>query len=215
LPHRDLAADDPEKVQPTVRDALIGLAIGLLLVYASLWVPYRLLSWPLLGLGVIFIVVMSGFILVSTWEMVSPGVRRVTARARGHVRQDPRLGTLTRNVEAGCWEGGFDADGRRIEILIDGRDEPDSKLLDRAHEFVADFAAVERRVRAYLGEEAARETDPELAVQIAGLRVSAVRFLSGQRAAARVEIEFKGPDEDMFWSCTYAGGTPRDLWFDS
>src|SRR5688572_3171709 len=92
-------AEEPEKVEPTIRDALIGLGIGLLLLYVGTWVTYRFVSWPIIGCGVLFIVVMSGFIIVSAWGKASPGIRRVTARARGHVRQDPQLGTLTRNVK--------------------------------------------------------------------------------------------------------------------
>jgi hypothetical protein len=208
------AVDETEQVQPTVRDALIGLGIGLLLVYVATWVPYRVVSWSIIGLGVLFIVVMSGFIIVSAWDKASPGIRRVTAKARGHVRQDPRLGTLTRDVKAECWEGEFAVGDRRIELLIDGHDEPEPKLIARARELVADFETVQRRVTDYLAREAKRESDPELAAQIAALRVSALKFLSGKRGG-RVDIEFKGPDEDLYWSCTYAEGKPRDLWFDS
>ena len=208
------AVDEPERVQPTVRDALIGLGIGLLLVYVATWVPYGFVSWSIIGLGVLFIVVMSGFIIVSAWDKASPGIRRVTAKARGHVRQDPRLGTLTRNVKGEYWEGVFAAGDRRIELLVDGHDEPDPKLVARARELVADFDSVERRVQEFLAHEAKRESEPELAAQIAGLRVSALKFLSGKRGG-RVDIEFKGPDEDLYWSCTYADGKPRDLWFDS
>lgn len=208
------AADDPEKVQPTVRDALIGLGIGLLLVFVGTRVSYRLVSWPIIGLGALFVIVMSGFVIVVTWERMSPGIRRVTARARGHVRHDPQLGTLTRNIKAECWEGEFVAGSGRIDLLIDGQDEPDPKLVARARELVAEFETVQRRVDAYLADEATRESDPELAAQIAALRVSELKVLSGKRGG-RVEIDFKGPDEDIFWSCTYADGKPRDLWFDS
>ena len=205
---------EPDKVQPTVRDALIGLGIGLLLVWGGTRVPYRSVSWLLIGLGVLFVAVMSGFVIVVAWERASPGIRRVMARARGHVRRDPQLGTLTRNVKAVAWEGAFAAGDRRVALLIDGRDEPDPKLVARARELVADFATVQRRVDDFLAHEATRESDPELAAQIAALRVSELRFRSGKRRD-RVEIDFKGPDEDMFWSCTYADGTPKDLWFDS
>jgi hypothetical protein len=207
-------ADESEKVQPTIRDALIGLGIGVLLVFFGMRVPYRFVSWLIIGLGVLFVVVMSGFVAVSAFERASPGIQRLVARARGHVRQDPQLGTLTRNIKAECWEGAFAAGDRRIELLINGHDEPDPGLVARAREFVADFETVQRRVDEYLASEAKRESDPELAAQIAGLRVSALRFLSGKRPG-RIEIDFEGPDVDMFWSCTYANGKARGLWFDS
>ena len=206
--------DEPEKVQPTIRDALIGLGIGLLLLFLGTRVSYRFVSWLIIGLGVLFVVVMSAFVIVSAWERASPGIRRMTARARGHVRHDPQLGTLTRNTRAECWKGEFAAGGQRIELLIDGYDEPDPKLVARARELVADFETVQRRLDQYLAHEAKRESDQDLAAQIAALRVSALKFLSGKRGG-RIDIDFRGPDEDIFWSCTYANGKPRDLWFDS
>jgi hypothetical protein len=220
------SGDDSEKVEPTIRDALIGLGIGLLLVYLGTRVPYRIASWMLIGLGLLFVVVMSGFVIVVVWERASPGIRRVMARVRGHVRHDARLGKLTRNVKGEYWEGAFTSRrsspdepvpakaDRQIELLIDGLDEPDPKLVGRAREFVADFATVQRRVDEFLADELRRETDPELATQIAGLRVSAIRFFSGKRSG-RVDIDFRGPDEDLYWSCTYADGKPQDLWYDS
>jgi hypothetical protein len=205
--------DDADKVQPTVRDALIGLGIGLVLLFLGMRVPSRILSWLLIGIGLLFVVVMAGFVIVSVWERASPGIRRVTARARGHVRRDPQLGTLIRDVKGECWEGTFAAGDRRIELLIDGRDEPDPKLVSRARELVADFGTVQQRLDAYLAEEATREDDAEMAAQIAALQVSAVKFLS-RKARARVEIDFRGPDEDVFWSCSYVDGKPKGLWFD-
>jgi hypothetical protein len=41
---------------------------------------------------------------------------------RGHVRRDPQLGTLIRDVEAEDWEGDFRVQDRTVEILIDGKE---------------------------------------------------------------------------------------------
>ena len=62
--------DDHDKVEPTVRDALIGMAIGLLLIYAGTRISSSILSWLVIGVGVIFVAVMSGFGYVG--ESVSP-----------------------------------------------------------------------------------------------------------------------------------------------
>lgn len=204
---------DPDKVEPTIRDALIGLAIGIALVWVGMRLPYRYVSWPLIGLGVLFVLVMSGFLIATSWTTASPMIARVLARTRGHTRLDPVLGTLTRNVSAGCWEGAFAAGGRQIDLVVDGRSEPDPTLVARAREVVADFESIQRQLDAFLREAAQRESDPELSAQIAGLRVSAIRALAGD-GEQRVEIDFRGPDEDVFWSCTYANGEPVDLWFD-
>ena len=37
--------DEDDKVEPTVRDALIGAAIGLLLIYAGTHISYWVLKW--------------------------------------------------------------------------------------------------------------------------------------------------------------------------
>jgi len=41
--------DDHDKVQPTVRDALIGAAIGLLLIYAGTHISNWILRWLVIG----------------------------------------------------------------------------------------------------------------------------------------------------------------------
>ncbi len=46
--------DDHDKVEPTVRDALIGAAIGLLLIYAGTRISYWILRWLVIGVGLMF-----------------------------------------------------------------------------------------------------------------------------------------------------------------
>ena len=121
--------DDHDKVEPTVRDALIGAAIGLLLIYAGTHISSSILSWLVIGVGVIFVAVMSGFVISVMWAKASPRARRIMSRARGHERRDPQLGTLIRNVKAQAWEGEFRVRDRTVEILIDGKQEPDPALV--------------------------------------------------------------------------------------
>jgi hypothetical protein len=73
---------------------------------------------------------------------------------RGHVRRDPQLGTLIRNVKAEAWEGDFRVRDRTVEILIDGKKEPNPALVARARELVADFDNFELRLNDYLAQAA-------------------------------------------------------------
>jgi hypothetical protein len=207
------APAQPEKVQPTIRDALIGIGIGVLLIFSGLWVPYRYLSWPLLGLGWLFVVVMAGFVIVTGWERFSPTIRQIAARARGHVRHHSQLGALTRNTQAACWEGAFYARDGRIRIVIDGGEEPDPKLVAHARDLIADIDNIQRKIDTFLADEAKREADPELAAQIAGLRVAAINVFS-KKGSPRSNVDLKGEDVDVFWSCTLINGKPENLWFD-
>lgn len=206
-------SDDYDKVEPTIRDALIGAGIGLLLIYGGTRISNWILSWVVIGVGVIFVAVMSGFVISVVWTKASPRVRRITSSARGHVRTDPQLGTLVRNVEAEAWQGEFKVGDRTVEILIDGKEEPDPALVARARELLADFATFERRLNDYLAETAqdwASET-PELAADIAALRLASVKL----RSRKSMLVDFAGPDEDVYWSCEYEDGNFSGLDYDS
>jgi hypothetical protein len=195
---------------PTVRDAAIGLAIGLALLYLGTRFSTWWLRWPTLGLGVLFVLVMGGYIIADRWQRMSVPVKRAASRMRGHVRTDPLLGTLQRNVEAEAWEGTFASAHGTVELLIAGGEEPAPALVARAREVAADFPALERRVAAYLAREAAE--DAELAAEIRALRVALLRFNRPERPD-EVEIVFAGPEE-KWWTCIDAGGELRDLDFD-
>ena len=205
--------DEDDKVEPTVRDALIGAAIGLLLIYAGTHISYWILKWLVIGVGLMFVAVMSGFVISAIWTKAFPGAHRIVSRARGHVRRDPQLGRLIRNVEAEAWEGDFRVRDRTVEILIDGKKEPDPALVARARGLVADFDTFERRLNDYLAQTAkewASET-PELGADISALRLASIKLRSGQP----VLVDFDGPDIDVYWSCEYADGEFSGLDFDS
>ena len=205
--------DDHDKVEPTVRDALIGAAIGLLLIYGGTRISYWILRWLVIGVGLIFVTVMSAFVISVIWTKVSPRAHLIMSRARGHVRRDPQLGTLIRNVEAEAWEGDFRVRDRTVEILIDGKQEPNPALVARARELVADFDTFERRLNDYLAltaKEWASE-DPELGADVSALRLASIKLRSRQP----VLVDFDGPDVDVYWSCEYADGTFSGLDFDS
>ena len=205
--------DDHDKVQPTVRDALIGAAIGLLLIYAGARISYWILRWLLIGVGLLFVGVMSAFVISVIWTKVSPRAHRIMSRARGHVRRDPQLGTLIRNVKAEAWEGDFSVRDRIVRILIDGNEEPNPTLVARVRELVADFDTFEHRLNVYLAQtvkEWASEA-PELSADISSLRLSSIKL----RSRKRILVDFDGPDADVYWSCEYADGEFSGLDFDS
>jgi hypothetical protein len=204
---------DPETQEglPTVRDALIGLAIGLGLLYLGTRFSSWWLRWPTIGLGVLFVLVMTAYIVASNWDRLLGPAKRVASRVRGHVRTDPQLGALYRNVKAEAWEGAFASANGTIELLIYGKDEPAPALVARAREVVAEFPALERRVNGYLAQEAAE--DAELASEIAALRISELQFNWPGRPD-EVEIVFEIGPEEKYWTCTYAGGELKDLTFD-
>ena len=205
--------DDHDKVEPTVRDALIGAAIGLLLIYAGARISYAILRWLVIGVGLLFVGVMSAFVISVIWTRVSPRAHLIMSRARGHVRRDPQLGTLIRDVKAEAWVSDFRVRDRMVEILIDGNEEPNPTLVARIRELVADFDTFERRLNDYLAQTAqewAPET-PELSADIRSLRLSSIKL----RSRKRILVDFEGPDVDVYWSCEYADGEFSGLDFDS
>ena len=206
-------SENTEHIEPTVRDALIGAAIGLLLIYAGTHISNSLLRWLVIGLGLIFVGVMSAFVISVIWTKASPHARRIASRARGHVRRDPQLGALTRNVAAQAWQAEFRVSDRTVEILIDGKAEPDPALVACARELVADLANFERRLHDYLAQTAKEWGDetPDLADDIRALRLASIKLRSRQT----ILVDFDGPDQDVYWSCEYADGKFSALDYDS
>jgi hypothetical protein len=205
--------DDHDKVQPTVRDALIGAAIGLLLIYGGAHISYWILRWLVIGAGLLFVGVMSAFVISVIWTRVSPRAHLIMSRARGHVRRDPQLGTLIRDVKAEAWVSDFRVQDRMVEILIDGKEEPNPTLVARIRELVADFDTFERRLNDYLAQTAQEWAPeaPELSADIRSLRLSSIKL----RSRKRILVDFEGPDVDVYWSCEYADGEFSGLDFDS
>lgn len=199
---------------PPVRDAFIGLAIGAALLYVGSLFSSRLLRWPIIGLGVSFVLVMTAYIIANAWPTVSPPLRKLVSRARGHVRTFPHLGPLIRNVRAEAWEGSFTSRGRTVEFLIHGQDQPAAALVGRAREVIATFPALERQLTDYLAREAAEETDAEIASEIRALR-AATLFFNWPDRPDDVEIHLDGPDELHYWTCKYSRGELTDLNFDN
>jgi hypothetical protein len=136
-------------------------------------------------------------------------------RAQGHTRRDAQLGTLTRNVKARCWEATFTVGGQPVGLLIEGDEEPDRERLAEARTLVADLQTLQGRLNAYLLQEAKEEAveDSERAAEIAALRISGITLRSSDRQG-HVLIDFKGPDEDVYWACDYIDGQPSGLWSD-
>jgi hypothetical protein len=205
--------DDHDKVEPTVRDALIGAAIGLLLIYAGTSISYWIPRWVVIGVGLLFVGVMSAFVISVIWTKASPRAHLIMSRARGHVRRDPQLGTLFRDVKTEAWETDFKVRDQTVAILIEGKEEPNPALIARARQLVADFDTFERRLNDYLAQTAKEWASeaPELGADISALRIHSIKL----RSRKWILVDFDGPDVDVYWSCEYADGTFSGLDFDS
>ena len=202
--------------EPEARYALIGAGIGLLFIYAGTRIPFRIVRWPLIGLGVLFVAVMSAYTLSLAWKKLSIRVRPLVNKVRGRSREDPQLGTLTRNLQTRCWMASVTIANRCVDLAIAGDDEPDPVLLERARNLVADFETVQRRLQDFLAREA-REwaiEGADLAEQIGELELSAIVLRSPDRPA-HVVMDFRGPDEMRFWYCDYVDGEMSGLRFDT
>ena len=206
--------DETEDVEPGLRDALIGSGIGVLLIYLGTLIPYWFLRWSVLGLGVLFVVVMTSFVGVFLWLRIAPRVVPIVKRARGHVRRDPQLGTLTRDAKTECWTAIVPRGDRSIELVIAGKDEPDSQLLASARTLFAGLETLERRVEEYLAEAArVPSEDPDIAAEIAALRLSSIKLWSAEQPD-RAIIDFDITEEERYWSCVWEHGQLSDLDFD-
>ena len=206
--------DDAERVEPGLRDGLIGSAIGFVLIYAGSLFQNWMFRWPLMALGVLFVVVMTGFVGVLLWQRMAPRLVPILNKSRGHIRHDPQLGALTRDVRAQCWVAAVPRGDRNVEFVIEGTNEPDRRLLAKARTLLADFDTLERRVAEYIAREAQEPSeDPELRAEMVALRISAVKlWLSDLPDKATIVLE--GPDEDRYWSCVWERGELSDLDFD-
>lgn len=202
--------------EPELHHALIGAGFGLLLIYLGTLVSSRALRWPIVGVGALFVVVMSLYAVVMLRKKVSRHIRPLVGKARGHVRDDARLGRLTRDATAGCWTAMLPRGDRTLNFVIGGDDEPDPQLLAHARDLLARFDALERLVEGYLAGEAEKEGSehPEMAAEIRALRIESVTFRFPARPG-HVVIDFEGPEEMRYWYCDYANGALSGLTFDT
>lgn len=202
--------------EPEARYALIGAGIGLLLIYEGTRIPFRIVRWPIIGLGILFVGVMSAYTLALAWKNLSIRVRTLVNKVRGHIREDPQLGTLTRNLRTRCWTATVMIGGRSVALFIAGDDEPNPALLARGRDLITDPETFERRLQDYLAREMkewARES-PNEAGEIRQLSLSAIDLRSPERPD-RIVMEFDGPDEMRFWYCDYVDGELSGLRFDT
>ena len=200
--------------EPEVRYAFVGAGIGLLLIYLGMRIPLRILRWSVIGIGILFVVVMTAYIVELVWTRLSSRLRRRLNTVRGHIRTDPQLGTLTRDLTTHCWLTTLTIGNRRVNLAIAGDEDPDPILLTRAHDLAADLQTLDRRLREYLAREE-REwalESPDLAKEIAQLHVSGIVLRSPD---GPIVMDFTGPDEMKYWYCNYVDGEAGGLRFDT
>lgn len=202
--------------QIELRYAVVGAVIGLLLIFVGTLIPFGIVRWPVIGVGLLFVGVMTAYTLAVLWNKFSPRIRLVLMTARGHIRKDPLLGTLIRDVPARCWVATLRRENRTVDVVIEGGDEPTPSLVARARGLVAEFETLDRRLSDFLAresKEAALESCEE-AAEIAALRVSAINLRSPDHPG-HVVIDLEGPDEMRYWHCDYIDGDISGLRFDT
>ena len=104
---------------------------------------------------------------------------------------------------------------RSVRFYIEGAADPDPQIVARARDILVDFDRFEHQINQFLAEEAeaSATSDVDLAAEIRALRVSALHLRSPD-PASQLDIDFEGPDEDRFWSCTYENGEWSSLDYD-
>ena len=205
--------DDAERVEPRLGDALIGTAIGLLLIYGGSFVPYWVLRWAVMAVGVVFVLVMIPFAGFFLWQRAAPSLVPKLRRAVGHVRHDPHLGRLTRDVGTRSWSAVIQRGDRQVEFIIGGTDEPSPPLVASARALLADFDAFERRVAEFVAGEVPLYADAlELQADVEALRIREVQWRIEEPDKAT--IVFDGLDDDVYWSCLFERGELSDLEYD-
>ena len=88
---------------PSVRDALIGLAIGVLIIYGGSHFDSSFLWWLSVGIGVIWVIVMAAYVVEVWVTTLGPKLAPRIKRLRGHTMRDPVLGAMERDARARCW----------------------------------------------------------------------------------------------------------------
>jgi hypothetical protein len=202
--------DDAERVEPRLGDALIGSAIGFLLIYGGSFIPYWILRWAVMAVGAVFVLVMIPFAGFFLWQRVAPSLVPKLRRAVGHVRHDPQLGRLTRDAGTESWSAVIQRGDRQVEFTIGGTAKPSPPLVARARALLADFDAFERRVAEFVTGEVPLYADaPELQADVEALRIREIQWWIEEPDKAT--IVFDGLDEDIYWSCVFERGELSDL----
>jgi hypothetical protein len=205
---------DDEKM-PSARDALIGLAIGVLIVYGGTHFDSSFLWWLSVGIGVVWVLVMAVYfveILVTTYgPKLSPRVKKL----RGHTLTDPVLGLMQRDVRARNWIATPIRGDGNVEFHVDGDEKPDERLLERAREVAGRFVAVKEQVSVFLAEQASSEAteDTDFASEIRALQIRSLVF-HGTNHPRTFLVQFELTDDERFWQCEYTDGRPADLDYD-
>jgi hypothetical protein len=65
--HSPVADDEPPDIAGQVKQALSAGAVGLVLIVAGSLIPFRVLGWPIIGIGA-FLVLMTVYTLVVLWK---------------------------------------------------------------------------------------------------------------------------------------------------
>ena len=202
--------------EPEARYAVIGAVCGLLLIAVGWRIPLRAIGWPVIGVGVLFVLVMTAYLASLAWKAAAGPLGTVLKRARGHVRHDPLLGTLVRAPALHCWETTLVFGDHTVNVLIQGDEEPSPILLESARRVLADLEGLGRGLREHIVRQAHVEAaaDPELAAELAAQRLSSIRWSSADDPG-RAEIGLDGPDDGRFWYCEYVDGEFGPLDFDN
>ena len=202
--------------EPEARYAVFGAVFGLLLIWLGWRSPFRVAAWLLIGVGGLFVAVMSAYLTTLVWKNVAPRLVFLLKILRGHVRRDPHLGRLVREPKVHSWEGTLRLGDRTVIVEIGGDAEPSPILLASARVVAADLAAFDQRLQQHVAQQAREEAadDAELADELAAQRMSSIRW-SSAKDPGRAVIDFHGPDEGRFWYCDYVDGQIGPLDFDS
>ena len=215
-----MTSDKPEPIgddqkMPGARDALIGLAIGVLIIYGGSHFDSSVLWWLSVGIGVVWVLVMAAYIVEVWVRTLGPKLAPRAKKLRGHTVTDPVLGVMQRDVRARGWIATPIREAGNVEFQIDGDGKPEERLLERAREVAASFAAVREQVTAFLTEEAklAGTEDTDLASEIQALQIRRLVFHSTNHPRTFL-IHFDVTDEERFWQCEYTDGRPDALDYD-
>jgi hypothetical protein len=125
---------------------------------------------------------------------------------------DPILGVLTPKGDGG-WKASVRRSGRQIGFEIGGDRQPDSSLLLHAHDIVSEFPSFTKRIKRFLGSEAAKAPE-QFCDELGQLEIEYICLFWPDRPDDGM-IFFSGPnDEKRLWRCEYIERAPVGLGYD-